>query len=130
MQKVLFCLAICLAGFAAGGCSSSTSAVPSVPAGVSEALVETQALILESTYGGAPVKSAKDLDQYESRFPKAIAALKNGEVKMVWGKQILDNATSPQVISYEAKAESGDGWAIKEDGKFHKVSTSDLPLKK
>lgn len=130
MQKVLFGLIVSFLGFAAGGCSSSSSAVPTVPAGVSEALAETQALILESTYGGAPLKSAKDLDQYNGRFPKALAALKSGEVKMVWGKQILDNATSPQVISYEAKAESGEGWAIKEDGKFHKVSASDLPPKK
>ncbi|MCY2982411.1 MAG: hypothetical protein NTY15_02105 [Planctomycetota bacterium] len=130
MKNFISCLIVCFAGFAAGGCSSSPSSVPAVPGGVSEALADTQALILESTYGGAPLKSAKDLDQYESRFPKAIAALKSGEVKMVWGKQIQDNASSPQVISYEAKAESGEGWAVKEDGKFHKVSASDLPPKK
>ena len=130
MQKTLLCLIVCLAALATGGCSSSTSAVPAVPAGVSEALADTQALIFESTYGDAPLKSAKDLDQYESRFPKAVAALKSGEMKMVWGKPIQDNATSPQVIAYEAKAESGEGWAVKEDGKFHKVSASDLPSKK
>jgi hypothetical protein len=130
MTKVLFYLIICFTGFAASGCSSSSPAVSSVPAGVTDALVDTQALILESSYGGAPLKSAKDLDQYESRFPTAVAALKSGEVKMVWGKQVLDNASSPQVISYEAKAESGEGWAVKEDGKFHKISASDLPPKK
>jgi hypothetical protein len=130
MLRTLFCLIVGFVGIVAGGCSSSSSSVPNVPAGVSEALAETQELILEATYGGAPLKSAKDLDQYNGRFPKAVAALKSGEVKMVWGKQILDNTKSPGVIAYDAKAESGEGWAIKEDGKFHKVSTSDLPPKK
>lgn len=130
MPKILFRLIVCFVGLAAVGCSTSSSTVPAVPAGVSEALAETQALLFEANYGGAPLKTAKDLDQYNGRFPKALAALKNGEVKMVWGKAILDNATSPQVIAYDAKAESGEGWAVKEDGKFHKVSASDLPPKK
>ena len=130
MLRTLFCLIIGLVGLVAGGCSSQSSSVPAVPAGVSEALAETQELILEATYGGAPLKTAKDLDQYNGRFPKALAALKSGEVKIVWGKQIQDNATSPGVIAYDSKAESGEGWAVKEDGKFHKVSASDLPPKK
>ena len=130
MPKVLFCLTVCFFGLVTAGCSTSSSTATAVPDGVSEALVETQALIFESTYGGAPLKTAKDLDQYNGRFPKALAALKNGEVKMVWGKTILDNATSPQVVAYDAKAESDEGWAVKEDGKFHKVSASDLPSKK
>jgi hypothetical protein len=130
MIRILFFAIVCLVGLSVLGCGSSPSTGPVVPAGASEAIAETQSLILETTYGGAPLKSVKDLDQYIGRFPKAVAALKNNEVKMIWGKQILDNAKSPQVIAYESKAESGEGWAVKEDGKIHKVSSADLPQKK
>lgn len=129
-MKFYILLIASLGGIATVGCGAKPSTGPVIPDGASEAIAQTQSLILESTYGGAPIKSAKDLEQYSSSFPKAVAALKNGEIKMVWGKPILDNAVSPEVIAYEAKAESGEGWAIKEDGKFHKVSSSDLPKKK
>lgn len=130
MSKVLFCLIACSVGLVAGGCSSSSPTVPSVPNGVSEALADTHAMILDPTYGEAPLKSAKELDLYLSRFPKAVAALKSGDVKLIWGKQVQDNVSAPQVIAYDAKAQSGETWAIKEDGKFHKVSASDLPQSK
>ena len=123
-------MSFCVAAIVVGGCGSPPPKGPDVPAGASDSLAETQSLLLESGYGGAPIKSVKDLDQYQGSFPKAVAALKSGEVKIVWGKQILDNAKSPQVIAYEAKAETGEGWAVKEDGKFHKVTASDLPQKK
>lgn len=130
-MKTLFpILGIVILSVAMIGCGGTQSTGPNIPAGASEAIAETHALLLESTYGGAPIKSAKDLEQYSSRFSKSVKALKSGEVKMVWGKQILDNAKAPQVIAYEAKAESGEGFAIKEDGKLYKVTAADLPKAK
>ncbi|MEQ1828690.1 MAG: hypothetical protein ABL921_22195 [Pirellula sp.] len=121
-------LAVCVVG-----CGGSSSTGPAIPAGASEAIAETHALILEASYGGSPLKSAKDIDSYESRFPKAVASIKSGDIKVIWGKTIKDNSPSPEIIVYEKSAESGDGWAIKDDGKLHKVSSSDiekLPKKK
>jgi hypothetical protein len=46
---------------------------------------------------------------------------------VIWGKQILDTVESPQVIAYESKAASGDGYAIKQDGKVHKITSADIP---
>lgn len=73
------------------------------------------------------MNSMKDVDNYVGQFDTAINAIKSGEIKVIWGKQILDNVQSPQVIAYESKAESGEGYAIKEDGKIHKITSADLP---
>jgi hypothetical protein len=97
-----------------------------MPAGAGEEIVETHALLLEAAYGGGPLKSAKDVEPYSNRFPKAAAAIKNGDIKVVWGKAIKDNAPKPEIVAYEKSAESGEGWAIKEDGKLHKVSSADV----
>ncbi len=43
----------------------SQSTGPNIPTGASEGIADTHALILESTYGGSPLKSAKDLEQYK-----------------------------------------------------------------
>ena len=112
------------------GCGSSPQKGPEMPAGTSEALSETHAMILESSYGGGPLKSVKDIDQHAGSFPKAVAAIKAGEIKVIWGKPILDNAKTPQVIAYESKVEKGEGFAVKEDGKIHKVTAADLPKPK
>jgi hypothetical protein len=109
-----------------GGCGGNENAGPTFPAGTSEAMSETHALLLEASYGGIPLKSVKEIDTYESRFPKAVAAIKSGEVKIIWGKTIKDNSPSPEIIAFEKLAESGEGWAIKDDGKLHKVTSSEV----
>ncbi|XZE45993.1 hypothetical protein SH467x_001256 [Pirellulaceae bacterium SH467] len=109
------------------GCGGSAPTGPALPADAGEAITEAHGLILESTYGGGLLKSAKDLDAFESRFPKAVAAIKSGEVKVIWGKAVKDNSPSPEVIAYEKAAESGEGWAIKDNGKLEKVTSADLP---
>ncbi len=101
-----------------------------MPAGASEAITETHALLLEATYGGGPLKSEKDLTAYESKFPNAVASIKSGDIKVMWGKPIKDNSPSPEIIAYEKSAESGDGWSIKDNGKLEKVTAADLPKSK
>lgn len=108
------------------GCIGSSSSGPVMPAGASEAITETHALLLESTYGSGLLKSLKDVDAYESRFPKAVAAIKSGDIKVIWGKAIKDNSPSPEIIAYEKSAESGEGWAIKDNAKLEKVTAADL----
>jgi hypothetical protein len=108
------------------GCGGNENAGPTLPAGTSEAMAETHALLLEASYGGNPLKSAKEMDSYASRFPKAAAAIKSGDVKIIWGKTIKDNSPSPEIIAFEKAAESGEGWAIKDDGKLHKVTSADI----
>ncbi len=89
-------------------------------------MAETHALLLEASYGGGPLKGVKDVEAYESRFPKAAAAVKSGDVKIIWNKAIKDNSPSPEIIAYEKSAESGDGWAIKDNGKLEKVTSADV----
>ena len=112
---------------AACGCTGNSSSGPALPAGAGEAITETHAMLLEATYGGTPLKSAKDVGAYESKFPKAAAAVKSGDVKIIWGKAIKDNSPSPEVIAYEKAAESGEGWGIKDNAKLEKITSADLP---
>ena len=110
------------------GCGESGSSGPQIPDGASEAITEVHAAILEASYGGSPLRSKGDLAQIEQQFPKAVAAIKGGEVEVIWGKTIRDGAgASPQVIAYEKSAETGEGWAVKEDGTISKITSADIP---
>ncbi len=123
-------LALSLISATLCGCGASQSTGPNIPQGAGEGIADTHALILESTYGGSPLKSAKDLEQYKDRFAKAVEAVKSGEVKIIYGKPILDNVQTPEVIAYESKAESGEGFAVKNNGKIEKITAADLPKSK
>lgn len=109
------------------GCGTSTPTAPSLPKDAGEAISEAHGMILDASYGGRPLTGVKDLPAYEGEFPKAVAAIKSGDVKVIWGKSIKDNSPSPEIIAYEKAAESGEGWAIKDNGKLEKVSSSELP---
>jgi hypothetical protein len=121
----LFCLAIGICVIS--GCGSSQQGVTQIPAEASPALTETHAMIIQASYGDAPLNSLQDVDNYAGQFDTAIKAIKSGEIKVIWGKQILDTVESPQVIAYESKAATGDGYAIKQDGKVHKITSADIP---
>jgi hypothetical protein len=126
MKRVSFFFLV-IGLFVISGCGSSQQGVAQMPPEASGALAETHAMIIQASYGDSPLNSMKDVDNYVGQFDTAINAIKSGEIKVIWGKQILDNVQSPQVIAYESKAESGEGYAIKEDGKIHKITSADLP---
>jgi hypothetical protein len=112
---------------AISGCESSQKGVTQMPPEASPALTETHAMIMQASYGDIPLNSLNDIDNYAGQFDTAISAIKSGEIKVIWGKQVLDAVESPKVIAYESKAESGEGYAIKEDGKVHKITSADIP---
>jgi hypothetical protein len=109
------------------GCGSSKQGVTQIPPEASPALTETHELLVQASYGDVPLNSLNDVDNYAGRFDTAIKAIKSGEIKVIWGKPIMDNVESPQVIAYESKAASGEGYAIKQDGKVHKITSADIP---
>jgi hypothetical protein len=113
--------------FVISGCDSSQQGVTQMPSEASPALVETHAMISQASYGDLPLNSLQDVDSYAGQFDTAIKAIKSGEIKVIWGKRILDNVETPQVIAYESRAESGEGYGIKEDGKVHKITSADIP---
>jgi len=117
---------VLVVAFGMCGCGGNSSSGPQMPSGASEAISETHALLLEAAYGGSPLRSAKDADAYESRFPKAVAAIKSGDIQVIWGKAIKDNSPSPEIIAFEKSAETGEGWSIKDNGKLEKVTASDI----
>lgn len=119
-------IGLVLVALAVSGCNGSSNSGPTLPAGAGEAITETHAMLLDASYGGGPMKSAKDVDAYESRFPKAAAAIKSGDIKVIYGKPIKDNSPTPEVIAYEKSAESGEGWGIKDNGKLEKLTAADV----
>jgi len=109
------------------GCGGSGANGPDLPADASELITEVRDAILEASYGGASLKKKSDVAQIESQFPKAAAAIKNGEVELIWGKTIRDGANaSPQIIAYEKTAETGEGWAVKDNGSIAKVTAAEI----
>jgi len=127
MKPISFLVLSFIGMCATSGCGSSKQAVTQIPPEASPALTETHAMIVQASYGDAPLNSLNDIDNYAGQFDTAIKAIKSGEIKVIWGKQILDNIESPQVIAYESKAQTGDGYAIKQDGKVHKITSADIP---
>ena len=109
------------------GCGGSSSSGPGLPEGASEAIAEVREVILDASYGGSPLKSKSDLKHFESRFPKAAAAIESGEIEVVWGGTIRDGANpTPKVIAYEKAAATGEGWAVKDDGNISKVTSAEI----
>ena len=108
------------------GCSSNNNSGSSIPTEAGSAIAQTLGMIQESTYGGTPLKDLKAAESYANQFPDAVSAIKSGEIVIVWGRSLLDNAKEPQIVAYESSASSGEGWAVKEDGKLHKIGASDI----
>lgn len=127
MKPVSFLFLVAIGLFVISGCDSSQQGVTQMPSEASPALIETHAMISQASYGDLPLNNLQDVDNYVGQFDVAIKAIKSGEIKVVWGKRILDNVETPQVIAYESKAESGEAFGIKEDGKVHKITSADIP---
>ncbi len=126
LSRFIVLLAIASMSLGCGGGSGSNNG-PDLPADASELITDVRDAILEASYGGAPLKSKSDLAAYESQFPKAAAAIKSGEVELVWGKTIRDGANaSPQIIAYEKTAETSEGWAVLDNGSIAKVTSAEI----
>lgn len=122
----MFKCAIVLASLTILGCGRNSTTELATPNGASDSIAQTLKMIQDASYGGTKLASAKDTEQYQSLYPEAVQAIKDGKIIVLWGKTVKDNAKDAQIIAYEAAASSGEGWGVKEDGQLHKVTSEEV----
>jgi hypothetical protein len=111
------------------GCGKADSGkLPGVPSGADETIVQARDLVVESSVMVVPLTGEKDLPNFATKFPKAVEAIKNKSIKIVWGKGLREGIPSSdaKIIAYEAKASTEGGWVVKEDGELYKLSASEF----
>lgn len=121
-----------LAIFIAGCGGSNPGTLPNVPTGASEAVVATRDMLLDSAIMVMPLTKQQDLPAFESKFPKAVAAVKDKSIVIVWGKSFKEGIAkeAAQIIAYEANAATDGGWVIKEDGELYKLTAAEFAAQK
>ncbi|WP_020469590.1 hypothetical protein [Zavarzinella formosa] len=111
------------------GCSPETKSTAPVQAGMTDTLIEVSSMI--RLYSGkankGPTKPA-DLAEFESGCPIGYAAVKSGEIIVIWGKKMGGEGVkgSDELIAYEKKAPSEGGYVLLNDGTVKKMEPSDL----
>lgn len=108
------------------GCGGA-SGPPEAPKEASKVIVQTRDLLIEASFGGAPLQKKADAKQYEGQFPEAAKAIADGSVVIVWGRLLKEAAASPEIVAYESIASTAGGWAVKEDAKLYKVNAAEVP---
>lgn len=117
--------------FAIVGCSSSTTTTGGGQPGKDGVLFEVGGLIRTASgeLGRGP-KHVSDFAKYETGYPLGYAAVKSGEVVVVWGAKIAgegDSATAPaDVIAYEKKVATEGGWVLLQNGKTKEMTAEEF----
>lgn len=121
----LFVFSICsLIG--CGGAGSGTTL--NAPGGASEAIVEVRDMILDSGVMGTSLKKPEDLTNFEGKFPKGAAAVKDKSIVIVWGVGFKEGITpeNAKLVAYEAKTPNEGGWIVKDNGEIYQVTAADF----
>ena len=114
------------------GCGGSDGGkTPGIPEGASEAIVQTRDMLLESSMMAMKLSKLDDVNNFDSKFPKAVAAVKDKSVVIVWGKTFKEGVTpeAAEIMAYEAKAADQGGWVVKNNGELYQMSASDFAAK-
>ncbi|WP_406700446.1 hypothetical protein V5E97_16690 [Singulisphaera sp. Ch08] len=80
----------------------------------------------------SPPKKANDLREYEAGYPMAILGLKNGELEVFWGGELLEpeavfpTAESDKILAYESKAPKEGGYVLLTNRKIKKMTPDEF----
>lgn len=112
------------------GCASSASNPPG-EIGKEPVLHEVGGLIrVYSGEVGRGPKQAADLAKYEHGYPLGYAAVRSGEVVVVWGAKVADEgdaASAPaDVVAYEKKAPAEGGWVLFQNGTVKEMTAGEF----
>lgn len=125
--KLILAISGLIASSLLPGCGGTNNGPPPAPDGATPAVIQLRdILVMASTGAGDPLKNKASVKSYEGDFPDAAAAINEGKIKIIYGRTVKDGAPSNEIIAYETSAESGEGWAIKDDGKIHRVTSTDI----
>ena len=85
-------------------------------------------LHMGSVAGRQPSKVA-DLRPQESKFPKGYAAIKSGDVVVLWGTPLLGEGEvgpNEKILAYDKDVPSSGGWVLMSAGTIKKMSSAEF----
>lgn len=109
----------------AAGCTGSKDTAAALAVEGKAALQEVADMLrVVADDGKKPPARLAELEAVEGYLPTAGAKIRNGELVYVWGAGL--NAGGNQVIAYEKKVATEDGYVLLQDGTVKKMSASEF----
>jgi hypothetical protein len=113
------------------GCASSASGPSAAEMGKEPILHEVGGLIrVYSGENGRGPKQPADLAKYENGYPLGYAAVRSGEVVVVWGAKVAGEGDAgsapPDVVAYEKKTPTDGGWVLLQNGTVKEMTASEF----
>jgi hypothetical protein len=110
------------------GCSSQT---PQGETAAELMLLQEVNDLLHSTAGatGRPVARVSDLNRYQSMYPNAHAAVKSGNVVVIWGAPLQgeeDGGKDEKVVAYEKPVPTNGGYVLFSAGTVKKLTPGEF----
>ena len=113
----------------AAGCSKTTEPVGAADAPtVSDDLTEVAGLLREHTneFDKGPAKLA-DLAKNEPLYPRGFAALRSGQIVVVWGAKVpVDGSGGTGVVAYERSTPTDVGNVLLANGKVKSMTATEF----
>jgi hypothetical protein len=112
------------------GCSSRSIPAGDV-AGAPVSIVETNELLKAATGAlGHPPTKVADLDKHQSLFPRAYAAIKSGDILVLWGVQPKGEGDIARggetVVAYEKNVPTEGGYVLFSAGTIKKMTAAEF----
>ncbi len=130
MNRILGILALlaCISG-----CSSSTPTGPAGDNPESDVLREVGELIAaHAPAGRGKAPSTAQLDQYDPTFPRAVKAVRSGEIVVIWGGKPADEEAVAKgeagkgIMAYEKKTPTEGGLVLLQNGEVKTLTAEEF----
>jgi len=117
-----FCLVLGL------GCSGSNTG-QAVPGQEQQLILQDVSDLLHTSAGGRPPSKLADLHRHEQNFPKGYAAIKSGDVVVLWGTPLQGEGqvgSNETIIAYEKAVPKDGGFVLLSAGTVKKMSPDEF----
>jgi hypothetical protein len=109
------------------GCCSQSGGDVEEKKGAPLALVEVYALLHAGGANGQPATQLSDFDKHRSRSPQGYAAVKNGDIIVVWGVRPMGEGAiakgeQQEVAAYEKSVPTSGGFVLLSGGTIKKMT--------
>ncbi len=120
---------VCLAAGCGGASRSPTPDDPMEGVVLTEVGEAYRAYTL---FKGAPPSQLADFDKLKNLSPTGIAAIKRGEVIVLWGAKLPDTGeepgptTAPEVLAYQKRVPDQGGYVLQLDRRIRKMTADEF----
>ncbi|MBX3400929.1 MAG: hypothetical protein KF873_19525 [Gemmataceae bacterium] len=130
MKRTAYAVLLALIGFGLVGCGEGKKTNGPTEHSQSDVLLEVAGLIrnYSAAKGKGPQKIA-DLAPYETEFQRGFAAVKSGEVVVLWGGTVAGEgggSASKTIVAHEKDVPTAGGHVALESGEVVKVSAGEF----